>query len=252
MTITRLIALIAGILPVVIFVATYIIAAATVENIPWCNPYLDGCTTITATGIEYPGAYLLRAGIISSTAFFVLWWYCTEIWLEQVREIRLSGQAALIVWISMFASLLLAASMAVLSEKMSDSKSTRDLWQFHNITAGLFFVLTSVCQIFLTRKMYRWQSALGAGLLSLWSKVVLAAMQVLIILIAIVLLVLGRFTPEATATIEWWLATVCCLFYVTSYLDWKDFGLLKPVSQLTAESEFLAAADNDFSKEVES
>ena len=83
-------------------------------NLPSCNPYLDGCTSISATGRYPPGDRLFRAVMLPHSAWLVLTWYFAAHWLRSVKPgtradktILISGVVgaiALIIYVSYLAS----------------------------------------------------------------------------------------------------------------------------------------------------
>jgi len=225
-TVPQRVCLVAAVLPLLTFAVSYLLSAAG-GHVDWCNPYIDGCTTITATGIYYPGAYVLRGGIVSSAVVFVLWWYCTHIWLKDVKDPDPGWGIKLLIWVASLASLTLVASMVILGENMVPSSDHRGLWNFHSITAVVFFVFTSVCQIIMTLYMWRHRDVLSTTGFRISTKMLLAVIQALILAVLIVALILGKETDWLINTSEWWIATLCSLFYLTSYSDWKAFRLMR-------------------------
>lgn len=233
-TVPQRICLIASLLPLLTFAASYLLSVVG-GHVDWCNPYIGGCTTITATGIYYPAAYVLRGGIVSSAVVFVLWWYCTHIWLKDAKDPNPGCGIKLLIWVASLASLTLVASMVVLGENMEPSSEHRELWQFHSITAVVFFVFTSVCQIIMTLYMWRHRQALSTTGFRISAKAVLAIIQAVILIVLIAALLLGKETHWLINTTEWWIATLCSLFYLTSYPDWKAFRLTR-MEQRQAET----------------
>lgn len=236
-TVPQRICLVASLVPVLTFVVSYLLSAVG-GHVDWCNPYVGGCTTITATGIFYPAAYVLRGGIVSSAVVFVLWWYCTQIWLKDAKDPDPGWGIKLLIWIASLASLTLVASMVVLGENMEPSNEHRALWNFHSLTAVVFFVFTSVCQIIMTWFMWTHRKQLSTTGFRITTKAILAIAQLLILLVLIAALVLGKETHWLINTSEWWIATLCSLFYLTSYPDWKEF-------RLTRMEQKLASAQGD-------
>lgn len=225
-TVPQRVCLIASLLPVLTFAVSYVLSAVG-GHVDWCNPYIGGCTTITATGIYYPAAYILRGGIVSSAVVFVLWWYCTHTWLKDAKDPNPGWGIKFLVVIASLASLTLVASMVVLGENMEPSSEHRALWNFHSLTAVVFFVFTSFCQIIMTIYMWRHRKALSTTGFRISTKAILAFVQALILLVLIGALILGKETEWLINTTEWWIATLCSLFYLTSYGDWKTFRLTR-------------------------
>ena len=79
----RTLPLIAGIGPVLgVFLAYWL----GVENgvLPTCVPFIEGCTSISATGRYMPGSMPFRAVMLPQAAFLViLWWFCGS-WIRQI------------------------------------------------------------------------------------------------------------------------------------------------------------------------
>lgn len=110
----RFLPLVTGFLPLLGIHASYLIAV-NAGRIPSCLPYLDGCTSISATGRYPPASYLFKAVMLPEAVLLILFWMCTSIWLRALESsagarraplrLRLSllgggGALALIVYVS--------------------------------------------------------------------------------------------------------------------------------------------------------
>ncbi len=84
-------ALLAGLLPLITIHVCYFLAAHN-SHVPWCLPYLDSCTSISATGRKAPEYYLFKALMIPSAIFIVAYWYCCYQWLMnfKCRKLKMS------------------------------------------------------------------------------------------------------------------------------------------------------------------
>lgn len=71
----------AGLIPLATIHACYLLAAAQ-DVVPWCFPYLDGCTSISRAARQEPAIYLFRAVMLPWSALLMLhWWLCSK-WLK--------------------------------------------------------------------------------------------------------------------------------------------------------------------------
>lgn len=61
------------VLPVVAVNANYLIAAAE-GFVPWCNPYLDSCTSISATGRRGAGFVFFKATMLPMSLLYLAYW----------------------------------------------------------------------------------------------------------------------------------------------------------------------------------
>ena len=104
------IALAAAVIPTVAILSAYYLSADA-GNVPLCNPFIDGCTSISATGRQPPGALLFRAVQLPYAALLALIWILVAGWVSQVAPqaegmqrwiliTGLVGAAALVVYVT--------------------------------------------------------------------------------------------------------------------------------------------------------
>ena len=90
-------ALLAAIVPTVaILLAFYVSALA--GAIPMCNPFIDGCASISATGRQSPGALIFRAVQLPYAALLALLWVLSAAWLRELGATTARSQR----WIVFF------------------------------------------------------------------------------------------------------------------------------------------------------
>ena len=80
----RLLPLVSGFLPLLGIHASYLIAVDA-GRIPACLPYIDGCTSISATGRYPPATYLFKAVMLPEAVLLLLYWLCTSVWLRALE-----------------------------------------------------------------------------------------------------------------------------------------------------------------------
>lgn len=66
------------------------------DVLPSCNPYLDGCTSISSTGRYPPGDRFFRAALLPQAALLAFTWYFAVLWLKSVKPETRSGPIVLI------------------------------------------------------------------------------------------------------------------------------------------------------------
>lgn len=106
----RVIPLIAGIAPVLGVSLAYWLGV-THDVLPSCLPFLDGCTSISATGRYLPGSLLFRAVMLPQSVLLGFVWYFSARWLRalapQSRTIStilvagLIGAFALVLYVTL-------------------------------------------------------------------------------------------------------------------------------------------------------
>lgn len=80
------IALLCGLLPVVTVHLSYALSASA-GIIPACIPYLEGCTSISATGRHGWGYVLFKAGMLPSALLLIAYWRLCRDWLLEAGEV---------------------------------------------------------------------------------------------------------------------------------------------------------------------
>lgn len=69
-----LLAIAAAVLPFVTFNGSYLIAAS-LEHVPMCFTYLDGCTSVSSTGRQSPEMFFFKPGVLILAAVLAVHWH---------------------------------------------------------------------------------------------------------------------------------------------------------------------------------
>lgn len=72
-------------LPAVAIHLTYLISALT-GQVPWCIPYLEGCTSISRASRQEPAIFVFRALIPPAAVFMMLYWRTAREWLTALGD----------------------------------------------------------------------------------------------------------------------------------------------------------------------
>jgi hypothetical protein len=215
----RPIALWAALLPFLAVNLTYLLAASQ-GLVDWCFPYIDSCTSISATGRHPPASYLFRATMIPAALFMMAYWWLTHAWLAQVGQDspafgRRMHRAMLILGV--LACLGLIMYVTVLGE-------VGQAWRMQRRTgAVLFFSFTFLAQLLLVAQL-RW--------LRRHLPRVPAALPTAMLVNCITLLLLGVLTVILDAwdgtwydtvedAFEWVLALLLQVNFLFGYLLWR-------------------------------
>ena len=79
----RWLPLLAGVLPLIAMFGAFAIGVAA-GTLPDCNPIIDGCRSISATGRQPPGSFLFRAIMMPQAVILAFMWYLSCQWLRQL------------------------------------------------------------------------------------------------------------------------------------------------------------------------
>lgn len=75
---------ITAVVPAVAVHVCYLIAAQA-GHVPWCFPYLDSCTSISAVGRKSPESLVFRAAIIPTGVFMMIYWRLNYEWFKTLN-----------------------------------------------------------------------------------------------------------------------------------------------------------------------
>jgi Frag1/DRAM/Sfk1 family protein len=209
----RLIPLLAALLPFLAVHLTYVVAASY-DLVDWCVPYIDSCTSISATGRHPPASYLFRALMLPSAVIMMAYWWLNHSWLLSLHNRAGHRHRAACHWmllLGIIACIGLIIYVTVLGEPGS-------LWaRQRRIGTVLFFSFTYIAQLLLVsqlRRLRRFLPRVPAVLLSAMFGVCL------------LLLGLGILTVLLDAWDEAWYKTVDDAFeWVLSLLLQSNFLL---------------------------
>lgn len=215
MSFGQFIALISFILSMGTIAVTYWVGthAGTAEL---CNPFFDGCTDITHTGMKGDAGFIFRGGMIAACAFFIVWWQVMRVWLAaHSNRIVLSAMQ----FFGVLAALGLLAGTAVLLPEKTDTH-----WGVHVRGANLFFqgmlfaLSINYVLIFRARRQ-------GLSVPSFWAKsALMAALWGMFLMFAGV--TVGVDMSHGKRIIEWWATLFIGCYFLTAWWDWKNLRLV--------------------------
>jgi len=146
---TNLPLLVAGGCALLPFIAVHVayLLAADSGFVPWCNPYIDSCTSISATGRQAPASFVFKGVMLPSAMLIALFWWLQWRWLVCVTEER--RRPAWMLGLGVTASLGLALYVIVLGEVGDWLRLQR------RIGTILFFSFTFLAQLLLAASLAR-------------------------------------------------------------------------------------------------
>lgn len=151
---------ITALLPILTFHATYLLSAWN-GYVPWCVPYWDACTSISATGRNGLAYFIFKGVMIPAITLQVLFWAINHCWLQALGYPR--GKA--VGWLGALAAAFLLPYVLSLGHSGGAFELARRIG-----TAG-YVGVTGIVQILLGSVLWRSRYPLlqrgGAWLLAL-------------------------------------------------------------------------------------
>lgn len=138
---------ISGLLPITGTAASGIIAMQ-LGLVPACNPFLEGCTSISATGREFPASLAFRATMLPAAAFMAMFWVAAWHWLRRL------GAPSSITLHAIPAAGLVAALFLIVYVTFLGTQS--EVYSFMRRFGVIhFFAFTYLAQLLIVRVLYR-------------------------------------------------------------------------------------------------
>ena len=215
----RFIALLAALLPLVAVHSTYLVAASY-GLVEWCNPYIDSCTSISATGRHPPASYLFRGTMLPCAVIMMAYWYLNHAWLKKIGSshplYRPAANNAMLL-LGLFACLGLILYVTVLGEHGATWGRQR------RVGTALFFSFTYLAQLLFLYQLRRLQEKLAIPYVNA------------MFIVSVVLIVLGVMTLALDAwdknwydsvedAFEWSLTLLLQLNFLLGYFVWRQAG----------------------------
>jgi len=213
--------LVAGLLPLTTYHLCFVIAAS-VGHLPWCNPYLDSCTSISATGRQAPEMLVFKGLIIPAAIIIAAFWTIATRWLQQFgapwdnRLTRWMGR------LGITAALFLVIYTVALGIEDDAYRPLR------RVGAMLSFTLTYLAQLLLTLQLCRLRRAFPQQFPA-WPTPVLSGFCAILIVSGVVSLLLDGFYPaydRLEDAFEWGFALLLNIYFVAFYFVWRATGVL--------------------------
>ena len=162
-----LLAIAAAVLPFVTFNGSYLIAAS-LQHVPTCFTYFDGCTSVSSTGRQSPEMWFFKPGVLALAMVLALHWHRCAGFLG-TTGLSASRAAILrtIAFISALALTIYAITLGMPDEQFGKLRriGTNGFAFSSWILQIVFVVLYRPFRIDATRVLFRWLAAACFGLL---------------------------------------------------------------------------------------
>jgi len=214
----RTVAIIVTLLPLLAVNGTYLFSASN-DLVPWCVPYLEGCTSISRAGRYGDAIYLFRATMIPHAIFLIWFWFFAKKWLD-LLEGRPTCSARVMFWLGVVGALFLILYVDFLG-------STGDVYRFMRRYGVIFhFTFTPLAQMILLNQLYKLRSRKPEFKINPHILRYKLTLLLLILFIGIVSLVLdyGDLKTDVSENIvEWNFALLTTLYFAGTAMMWRGF-----------------------------
>ena len=216
----RTIALLVTLLPLFSANTAYLISASA-NHVPWCIPYIDGCTTISRAARHGDALFLFRGLMMFYAILLICYWWLVKLWLNKLDN-HTTRIALTICWLGIIGALFLIIYINFLG-------STGSIYRFMRRYGVIFyFSLTPLAHMLMINhikklKIKKPEIAVTTRILYYQTSVV--TLILILGLISVVMSYAGVKTYESENIIEWNYSLLLSLFFASSFYMWKDLRL---------------------------
>ena len=218
----RVLPLIAGVAPIVGIHLAFLLGVSN-DVLPSCIPYVEGCTSISATGRRMPGSLMFRAVMLPQAVVLAFLWFFSVRWLDALSPRKKS--TTLILASGLFGALALILYVTFLGTKQPFYELMRRFGIY------LYFLGTAVAQLALAITLFKlatreaMQSLRRYAVVMLWFCALPFALGILNVILKSVL----ENADHAENLIEWNVAIVMQGYFLVLYSAWRATGFTADV-----------------------
>ena len=214
----RTLAILVVLLPLLASNGAYLLSAYE-GSVPWCMPYIDGCTTISQAGRSGNTIFFYRAVVFPYSVLLILFWLYSKRWLDLLHG-HTTKIAQIIFWLGLTGSIALLIYIDFLG-------TTGEINRFmRRIGAMLYFTLTPLAQSLMLNQHYnilRKKPEVSLNPNVLQYQLIILLLMLLIVVISIFLFVTDNITYEIENIVEWNFSLLINLYFAGMILIWKDY-----------------------------
>lgn len=213
----RILAILVVILPLLASNGAFILSANE-GMVPWCMPYLDGCTTISQAGRSGDTIFFYRALVFPYSVILILFWLYAKEWLDLLHGYT-TNSAKIILWLGVTGSVALLVYIDFLGTTGEINRLLR------RIGAMLYFTLIPLAQslmLYQHYKLSRNKPEVSVTPKVLQYQFIIMVLMLIIGIASLISVLTGNNTSEVENIVEWNFSLLVNLYFAGMILLWKD------------------------------
>lgn len=202
--------------PVLTVHLSYAVSAAA-AIVPACLPYLDGCTSISASGRHGLGYVLFKAGMLPSALLLIVYWRLCRDWLLEAGDVDGPGLRSLL-WLGIAGALFLILYTVFLGHK----GEVYNLLRRFGVTLNLGF--TYLAQLLVVWRLRRLRDMHGRTLFPAWILRAKTWLVTVLLLLGLGSIPVSNFIADKDPVenaIEWTFCLLMSCFYLLTAVAWR-------------------------------
>jgi hypothetical protein len=193
------------------------LVSAHFGHVAWCNPYLDSCTSISATGRQLPAKLFFKPLVTLGAVAAAVTWLLAAHWLALCGDGAVRTRRAMAV-LGALAAVFLVGYTAGLGEGGDTARILR------RVGVSLGFGCTFLCQVLLLARLSAWR---GPAQVLRGVYPAMAFLVLLLFVLGFSSVFLAAFHPaygRMDDAFEWWFALLLNLHFPLLALLWHRHG----------------------------
>lgn len=214
----RTLALIITVLPFLTSNAVYLLSAYE-GFVPWCIPYIDGCTTISQAARSGNSIFLYRATMIAYGVLLIWFWIYARHWLNLLYG-KTVKSARIILWLGVVGAIFLIVYIDFLGTTGEVNRFMR------RYGIMIFFTFTPLAQLLLLKQHYNILASMPAcaikpGILNF--QLIILLLMLIIGTTSTILDATGNKTYVTENIVEWNFSLLLNMYFLAMIFLWKDY-----------------------------
>jgi len=218
----RLLPVVTGLLPLIAIHVSYLIAIQA-QRVPACIPYLEGCTSVSATGRYPPASFLFKSTMLPGAVLLLLFWICTNAWLRALESQSTTPRVAAspyIAWLGGGGAIALIIYVIFLGTHQPFYEFMRRFGIY------FFFLLTILAQLDMSFRLKEHAISVNDRSLNGLAQrlLILAVLPFLLGALNLVLKSVLSDPDRSENIIEWIVVVMIQAHIIMTYFAWRDTG----------------------------
>lgn len=214
----KTLAVIISVLPFLVINVAYMVSAYE-GYVPWCLPYIDGCTTISRAARSGSAIFIFRAAMIAYGVLLIWFWIYSKQWLVMLNESS-AKIANIIFWLGLTGAIFLIVYVDFLG---TTGEVNRFMRRYGII---IYFTFTPLAQLLMLNQHFVISIKSNKAFINpivLRYQLVALLLMLIIGIVSLVLGVTENKTYESENIVEWNFSLLLTLYYVGMIFIWKDY-----------------------------
>lgn len=219
----RVLALIITVLPLLASNGAYLLSAYD-NLIPWCIPYIDGCTTISKAARSGNAIFIFRAAMIGYGVLLLWFWIYTKHWLDLLHGEK-TKTARVILWLGITGALFLIIYVDFLGTTGEVNRFMR------RYGVMVFYTFTPLAQILMLQQHYSILTSTEKNIshpVTANHGVLRFQLMVLLMMLLIAIYstssdIMQSKTDESENIVEWNFSLLLNIYFSGMIFLWKDY-----------------------------